>query len=670
MDVAINLGLTLGFLAVSAVFALGIGIVARRVLGTAVGWPRSVIVGVIVFWASMPFANFVVVQAGLLRGGGSDPVSPDLSVPWPIAVVFIALALAWVFAFGVTALVVIEAVWPTGSIPTPVQWFHDFRSRQRRARRYAQVLLIASRHGLSRFLRRGAGELDPDAQTARSIVAALNDAGVTFVKLGQMIGTRRDIVPPVYARELARLQSAAAPVDWVILRRFLADELGEDPDVRFAWVDPVPIAAASVAQVHRACLHDGTEVVLKIQRPSAAAEVAVDVDIILRLARTIERRTVWGKNLGAETLARGFVDSLTAELDYRAERENTQMLGAALAETPQAAVVVPRVFEEHSGPRVLTLELLDGVPLSEAARELATLPRDQGTALATGLYRSVLHTILVAGVFHADLHPGNVFLLRDGRVGLLDFGAVGILDAETRQLLAALLLSIARDDNISAVDALLMVVTTEGRPDIQRLRRDVGEVMTVMRYRPRADSALLSRLFGILQRHGLQLPAQVAVALRSLGSVEESLLRLDPSFETVAHTRDEAAGLLRRLLAPRAVAGLIEAQSAVTLASLRRMPHRLEQVSAELASGRFSLRLSPFSDAGDRRWLRLIVDDGIAALVATAAVVAAILLIVSNTGPFIAPEVRFHTLTGYALAFFGFVLGLRSVVRIFARFRQ
>ncbi|WP_163568909.1 ABC1 kinase family protein [Fodinicola feengrottensis] len=653
---------TVVVVAAAALFAVCAGMVARRVLGTPVGWPRTFVVGLVVYAGSSPFATFVAAAAGL-RGG------PDhLSVSVLVAAAFILLAFGWLFAFGVAALVAVEAIWPTGSVPNPLRLVRDLVGRRRRTRRYLAILSIASRHGLSRVLR-GRRVSQPELErTPVALVAALNEAGVTFVKLGQLLSTRRDLLPDRYVEALSHLQTRARPVRWDEIRAVIEAELGGPIDTFFfAEVDPKPLAAASVAQVvHAARLADGTDVVVKVQRPTAQAQVRADVDIIVRLASWIETRTDWGRDLGAVALAEGFAQSLRDELDYRTEHRHMEMIRKASGES---LLAVPLVFPTLCGQRILTMQRFDGVPVGDAASALAKIPDSDRRALAANLCDEVLRQILVHGVFHADLHPGNLMLREDRTIGLLDFfGSVGVLDRETREALAAFLQAVDNDDNAAATDALLLLAEAPESLDMRTLRRDLGAVVTSMRYQ--TGAGVFTQFLDVVRVYRLGVPPYVAAAFRTITALEGALTLIDPRFDLVAYARSIAPRLGEELFPPEQLAAAAKSRMAAFLAVSRRIPGRLEAITANLESGRLAVRFRPFADPDDRVFLASLVTDGVSALVAVAAVVSAIVLVVTDAGPLIAPNVRLDAFAGYVIGFFGFVLILRSVVRGFVRPRR
>ncbi|MHA7620557.1 ABC1 kinase family protein [Cellulosimicrobium cellulans] len=652
---------------------------ARRVMGAPVGWIRSAVVAL----AMLSVASWVLT-GGLLDAGWSRP-DGTLTVAPGVALVAVVLAFAWAFVLGLCVLLVLELLVPTGSVPGPWRALRGLRQGRRETRRYAQILGIGVRHGLGGALTRGARQPDgsrlsrtDQRRQAAALRDALSDAGVTFVKFGQVLSTRRDLLPAAFADALATLQSEVPPAPWSHVEAAVAGALGRPVDEAFADFSPEPLASASVGQVHAARLLDGRDVVVKVQRPGARAQVETDLAILGRLARRIERDTAWGRSLGVVDLADGFAASLREELDYTVELENTLALRAALARGPAGdrrpddaadpgagpRVRVPDVYPELSGTTLLVMERLDGVPLGRAADVLAGLDDAVRADLASRLLTATLEQVLVAGTFHADLHPGNVLVTADGRLGLLDMGSVGRLGEPDRLALAAVLLAVDADDAVAATDALLELLDAPVDLDVRRLERAVGQV--IVRFRGAgASGAMFTALFRLVTDAGLAVPSQVAAAFRTFTSLEGTLRLLDPGFDLVAGARATAQPLVRRVVTPE---GLRERATSLFLGlapELERLPRRLAKITSDVEAGRLTVNVRSFAHPEDRAFLTGLVQQVVSTVIAAAAVVAAVVLVSADSGPELVEGLRLFAVLGAALGFVGTVLAVRVLVFAF-----
>lgn len=649
---------------------------ARRVMGAAVGWIRSAVVAL----AMLTVTSWVLTN-GLLDVGWSRP-DGTLTVAPGVALVAIVLAFAWAFVLGLCVLLVLELLVPTGSVPGPWRALRGLRQGRRETRRYAQILAIGVRHGLGGALTRGARQPDgsrlsrtDQRRQAAALRDALSDAGVTFVKFGQVLSTRRDLLPATFADALATLQSEVPPAPWPQVEAAVVDALGQPIDEAFAEFSPEPLASASVGQVHAARLLDGREVVVKVQRPGARAQVETDLAILGRLARRIERDTAWGRSLGVVDLADGFAASLREELDYTVELENTLALRAALArgaasddggDAPGARprVRVPEVYPELSGTTLLVMERLDGVPVGRAADVLAGLDDAVRADLASRLLTATLEQVLVAGTFHADLHPGNVLVTDDGRLGLLDMGSVGRLGEPERLALAAVLLAVDADDAVAATDALLELLDAPADLDVRRLERAVGQV--IVRFRGAgASGAMFTALFRLVTDAGLAVPSQVAAAFRTFTSLEGTLRLIDPGFDLVAGARATAQPLVRRVVTPE---GLRERATSLFLGlapELERLPRRLAKITSDVEAGRLTVNVRSFAHPDDRAFVTGLVQQVVSTVIAAAAVVAAVVLVSADSGPELVEGLRLFAVLGAALGFVGTVLAVRVLVFAF-----
>jgi ubiquinone biosynthesis protein len=640
--------------------AAGVAFVGRRVLGVPVGWPRSIIVGMIMISSLSPILPLVADSVGVAE---TSTATPDILLD----VVVLLLILAWTFFLGIALLVVLELIIPTGTLGTPLTWVRTFRERNRRSRRYLQVLTIATRNGLGGFLgrsSRASAHTAGTSLTAQALRKALNDGGVTFIKIGQMLSTRPDLIGPEFAAELSGLQTSSTPSDWATMEAALTASLGRPATEAFAEIDREPMAVASVAQVHAAQLHTGEAVVLKIQKPGARQQVTADLDIVGRLARRLERSTVWARSLGVVALADGFSSALREELDYRIEAENTAAIQAST--DADSGLRIPLVYREFSSSTVLVLERLDGNPLGAASEQLAAMDLADRRALADQLLRAVLHQVMVGGVFHADLHPGNVILQPAGQLGMFDFGAVGRLDDQARDAVTTLLLAIDRGSGVSATDALIDLVDPPAAPvDERRLERDVGQLLIRFRGGTQNTAGMFAALFGLVTRYGFGVPTQIAWLFRTLASLEGTLRLIDPEFDLVQAARRQGTSLMDA--SPESLRDQLTADLFSLLPTLRRLPRRLNKITADFQQGRTTLNVRMLGDPGDRSFLLNLTQQVIIAVLASAATISAIILLTATGGPQLSPTIGLYTIYGYCLLFVGCVLALRALILIFRR---
>ncbi|RDI33255.1 ABC1 kinase family protein [Lentzea flaviverrucosa] len=612
---------TIGFPITFLLLVMGMSLAARRILGLRIGLIRTALMCAL----AMSIATSIF---------GETSTEPSA------ALVTVQLGLAILVVIGLLAFA--EIIVPTGSIPPPTEWWGMARRRLARTRRYSRITAIAFRHGLGPYLR---GRERTSTGLARSLRLALQDAGVTFVKLGQVLSTRADLLPQDFVDELSLLQDKVPAAKWDQVRAVLDAEVGLDA---FQEVDPEPLAAASIAQVHRAVLKSGAEVVVKVQRPDVRATAEGDLDIVTRLAEKLQR-TRWGSALGVRDLAAGFAAALREELDFKIEARNITTVAAA----SDSSVGLPHVH--LSTPRVLVMDRLVGVPLRGASED---------AGLARTLLRFVLRQVMLDGVFHADPHPGNVLLLADGRLGLLDFGSVGRIDSALRSALQRLLLAIDRSDPAGLTDALLELTSRPEDIDEQRLERALGQFMARhLGAGMRPDVEMFGDLFLIVSRFGLSIPPEIAAVFRALATLEGTLAVLAPGFNIVVESRSFAAEQISERLTPESVQRTMAEELQAVLPMLRRLPRRIDRITGAVEQGRLSMSMRLFADERDRSFITgLLHQVMLTALGATAGVMAVLLL--GSTGPQLAADVGLHQVLGYNLLIIAVLLGLRVVVTV------
>lgn len=655
--------LTLPFaLAFGLGVALVIGLAAQRLLGVRLGLFRllltggfAMLVGPLIMYAML--SEFVVPHEELDRQDG------------PTAFWFVLLAAVCTILASMAFLVIVEAFVPLGSIPPALVWGRGLVGRVKRARRYWQIVGIAMRHGLGSYVR-GTRENTLDvpsgrSQLGRALTKTLNAGGVTFVKIGQVLATRRDIVPAEVTAELSRLQDEAAPVPWEKVRAVLEEDLGCPVEDVFAEFAHEPLGAASVGQVHLARLHDGAEVVVKVQRPGIRPIVERDLDIAARLAARLETGTRWGRRLGVRSLAAGLATAVREELDYRIEADNiTAVAGAA---SRSDAVVLPEPYLSLCSERVLVMSRLHGMAITKAAPLIAERNLDR-QHLATTLLDCLMRQIVLDGVFHADPHGGNIFLLDDGRLGLLDFGSVGRLDASLRDALQRLLLGVDRSDPLAVSDALLELVPRPDEIDQQRLERDLGRFMARHTTGTVSSTArMFGDLFRVVADHGLAIPPEIAAVFRTLATAEGTISVVAPEFDLITGARRLAAGYVDEQYGPDQLKKAAADELVALLPILRRLPRRVERIASAAEHGRLSFNVRLLADERDRNFVRGLLHEVLLAFLATTTGLMAVLLLGTAGGPDVTDTVTLYDLIGYNMLVISAILALRVLAQIFRR---
>jgi len=462
--------------------------------------------------------------------------------------------------------------------------------------------------------------LEPPARIRR----ALEELGPTFIKLGQILATRVDLFPPEWIAEFSKLQDAAPAIPFAELREQLTMDLGEQPETVFSRVDEQALAAASLAQVHRAWLADGTAVVLKVRRPGIKKIIEADLRLLARLAEIIEIEAPDMQRYRPREVVRQFTQSLRRELDFATEGRNAERVAANFVLRPE--FVVPAVYWSWTCERLNVQDYIDGIPGSDlVAAEAAGLDRN---ILAKRGIHAVLKMILEDGFFHADPHPGNVYYLPGNRIAFIDFGMIGRLSEERRYQLTLLLHGLVSHDSAAVVDVLLDW-SGGADTDSDLLQAEIDVFVDQYRGIPLREinfGAMLSNLVAILREHGLALPPDLALLIKAFITLEGLGLQLDPDFDIAS----EAAPLLERVMLAHAQPGALAKRGwrsvSGTLGLIAGLPQDLRQILRALRRGKFQLQvdilpLKQFGERLDRAASRLALSIVTAALIIGSAIV-------------------------------------------------
>ena len=458
--------------------------------------------------------------------------------------------------------------------------------RPERLKRYKEIARILFKYGRSDLVARAgldealSGEpfdVPPGAPNPEDLPKDLEGLGPAFIKLGQVLSTRADLLPQPYLQALGRLQDQVEPFPFAAVQEVVEQELGVRLSKAFEFVDEKPIAAASLGQVHRAALRDGRPVAVKVQRPEIRDSLTHDLQAMEDIADFLDRHTTAGRQFAFVEMVHEFRRTLFQELDYRREAHNLVRIADNLVRYPR--IVVPRPVDDYTSTRVLTMGLIKGRKITA----LSPVVRQDldGEALASELFRAYLHQIIIDGFFHADPHPGNVFLTDDGRIALLDLGMVSRLSPGTQDQLLKMLLAVSEGDGDRAAALALQIGQPRGDFDEAALRRDVVQLVATYRDAPLEELQVgrvmleITRAAGV---HGIRLPSELTLLGKTLLNLDEVGRTLAPNFDVNKALNDEAAELMQQRMRQGVSASNMFSTLLETKEFVERLPARVNKL--------------------------------------------------------------------------------------------
>lgn len=481
---------------------------------------------------------------------------------------------------------------------------------------------IARRGRLLRALREigVVGDRPATTEGAREFRETLEELGTSYVKLGQLLSSRSDLLPKVYIEELEKLVDEVPPTPFAEIEAVIREELGDDV---FTRVDPQPLATASIAQIHAGLLRDGREVVVKVRRPGVAEQVEVDLELLRSTARLFESHSEKAQLLQLEALADEVEAHMRAELDFQEEAWNAELIAQIIDEFE--GLTVPRVARPHVTERVLVLERIHGEKLT---RDHGLEP-ERARRLARQLFRAYVHQVASEGVYHADPHRGNVLLTDDGRLALVDFGLLGRLDDDTRTTISQLLLAVAqnRADDVAGLILRLSLTTLDSDEPgfLHELRRKLPRYHWRPLAQIRAGEALAD-LQGLSLRYGIRLPPSFALVGKTLSQADTIARTLDPELDPVHLLDEDALGVMLREAERRLEPNHLLSYVFTQLDPLLRLPRRLGQAVDRLETGTLKVGFVPTDLQGLERVVRSGANRLGAALIIVGLLVASALM--------------------------------------------
>ena len=477
--------------------------------------------------------------------------------------------------------------------------------RMKHAHRYQEIISAFLRNGFGYMVKElGLTEMlsiprkmaglnhDVSSRTiGQRIRTFLEDLGPTFIKLGQIASTRRDIIPEHIIIELEKLQDSAPPLSFEQVHSIIENELGHPLDQLFAEFNETPLATASIGQVHWARLRSGEEIAIKVQRPNIRPIIETDMEILEDLARLMETRLSWAKRYHLYEMIAEFSKALQAELDYHVEGRNSEKIAKQF--TNQSKIRIPNIYWDFSTKKVLTMEYIKGTKISQL-QEMELLGYDR-KIIAERVTNSMLHQILIEGFFHGDPHPGNMMVLPDEVVVFMDFGMVGHLTSDMKYQLASLVISLKRGDTSGIIKAISKMGILPDQINMSLLRADVDELKEKYYDLPLSQISLneaVNDLFTVSFYHQIHIPADMTMLGKALLTIERVVADLDPDFNMMHAAEPFGQRLLVDRYHPKKIVKNMWGQFIEYTEIVTELPKNIKEFSDALKKGKFRLEMT------------------------------------------------------------------------------
>ncbi len=541
-----------------------------------------------------------------------------------------------------------------------------FGRTYRHLNRYRQILAILFKYGFEdvvdrlkidqyieiglQMISRKKVEREEKLTRSERLRMAVEELGSTYIKLGQVLSTRSDLLPAKVIKELAKLQDDVPPFPFSEVKRIIEKELSRPITELFESFDETPFGSASIGQVHKAYLKDGEPVAVKVQRPGIQKIIEVDLEIMLHLATLMERHIEELALHRPVKIVEEFTRTLEKETDYTVEAANIERFSRNFLGNP--TLYIPRVYHELTTARVLTMEFVEGIKVSKVERlkEAGLDPKvinERGADL-------ILTQIFEHGFFHADPHPGNILVLPNNVVCLLDFGMAGTVDRTTREDFVDLIDAVVRQDAYHATQVLLKLTTREVEPNLRLLEREVAEFIGKHLYKTLKEiriGKLIQHLFEMVSTHRLQIPPDLFLMMKALSTVEGVAVMLDPDFDMIARATPFIKKVKLARFYPNRIADDLSRMTLELFQFVQQFPRDLLEIARLIKQQKLTIKM-------EHEGLRdmLTTHDRISnrisfAIIIAALIVGSALIVISKTPPFI-----------YGISFIGIIGFLTAAV--------
>ena len=467
--------------------------------------------------------------------------------------------------------------------------------------------------------------ITPDGPRPEELADDLEKLGPAFIKLGQLLSTRADLLPPAYLVALGRLQDNVEPFSFAEVEETIERELGFRISKGFESFEATPVAAASLGQVHRAALRDGRQVAVKVQRPEIRDRVAEDLATMHDIAEFLDGHTQAGRQFGFVRTVHEFRRTIAQELDYRRESHNLVRIADNLDAFPN--IIVPRPVQDYTTSRVLTMELIKGRKITA----LSPIVRQEidGEELARELFRAYLKQIIIDGFFHADPHPGNVFLTDDGRIALIDLGMVSRLAPSQQDALLKMLLAVGEGNGDRTANLALQIGEPLPDVDVAGLRRVIQELVAEYQDAPLHEiqvGRVMMEITRAAGQHGVRLPAELTLLGKTLLNLDQVGRTLAPAFDVNGALREEASALMQQRMRQSMSASNIFTAAIDTREFLEQLPGRVNRVLDAVVNNELKLNVEVIDEGAVIHGLQKVANRITLGLVLAALIVGAAML--------------------------------------------
>lgn len=506
----------------------------------------------------------------------------------------------------------------------------------KRQKRLREVVSIAMKNGVTRTVHY-ARHRDNERELAVALRVTLEQCGGIFVKFGQVLSTRNELFSPIFIDELQKLQQNVPPLSAEQVDLLLKENLKMDASAIFSYFNPVPLAAASIGQVHKAILRDTNEpVVVKLLRPDVKDIMREDLTILVEFASWISSKSQWADSLGFRELAAGFAQSLREEIDFNIEARNMIQVATVMKNAEQY-VKIPRMYEAYSNENLLVMEYVDGQSVAFADEVFTACAVDRHL-FAQQLLFVFLEQLLVSGIFHADPHPGNIYIEKHtGAITLLDLGAVGRLAAQQQEGLKLFLAGIDQNNAGLIFDGVTLLVENADEGERAEIEQAISQIMLRISYVDRIPTDdLIYSLFSVVREFGLHFYPSVSVALRAIVTLDGTLTSIDANFDIFSEAKEYSNAYVKSSLKkpfkePLEMKERLEAELALILPAMRKLPRRMDQLFKKVEGGKIILHHDIFSDKANTMFVTQLFSRFVLLLVGiTFGIISVALLAISQ----------------------------------------